>query len=119
MGTFQAMMTLNICIDSYGVALHLMDVMFATGMCHPSTAASERECPMVDDFGDGFDVRVRSAVDELPIEQAQAVWLVDVCSCSYDEAAREVGISRTQLCARVAEGRRFVRYAIEPAASWS
>lgn len=51
---------------------------------------------------------MRSATQTMPFEQAHALWLVDVCDCSYDQAALETGTSRDTIAADIAD-RRFVR----------
>lgn len=52
--------------------------------------------------------QVRMAAAELPIDQARAIWLVDVCGCRYDDAAAALQIDRDDLAARVAMGRRAI-----------
>lgn len=52
--------------------------------------------------------QVRMAAAELPIDQARAIWLVDVCGCRYDDAAAALQIDRDDLAARIAMGRRAI-----------
>ena len=42
--------------------------------CHPSVKASERRC-------------ILAALDRMSFHSVEAVWLVDVCELSYEEAA--------------------------------
>ena len=56
----------------------------------------------------GFGDAVREAADRLPIKQAEAVWLVDVCGLSYADAASAAGVSRDTLARRLHRARRFI-----------
>lgn len=122
------MMTLNICLESYGAAVHLMDSLMGVSpahasrsLCHvrvrsrahrqklalptglpakPPSRAADHE----------FADRVRTAAAAMPFEQAQALWLVDVCRCSYDQAAAEAAVPRAEIVDRVSQGRRTVRH---------
>jgi len=40
-----------------------------------------------------FDAAVHHATDQLPLDQAQALWLVDVFGLTYAQAAAETGIT--------------------------
>lgn len=60
---------------------------------------------------------VRSAAGELPFRQAQALWLVDTCGCSYDDAAAEAGTTPGWIVRRVAGGRKELRRRV-PAVSY-
>lgn len=59
--------------------------------------------------GSDFARSVRAAAGELPFPQAQALWLVDVCGCSYAEAAAEARTTRESILCRVAGGREALR----------
>lgn len=52
---------------------------------------------------------VRAVAAGLPIEQAGAVWLIDVCGCSYDAAAAALDVPRDELAATVSAARRAIR----------
>lgn len=52
---------------------------------------------------------VRAAAGELPFPQAQALWLVDVCECSYADAAEEARTTRESIVSRVRCGRGALR----------
>ena len=52
---------------------------------------------------------VLAAVDTLPIDQAHALWLVDVFGCSYLQAAIETGADELATAQRVRSGRETVR----------
>ncbi len=119
-------MTLSLCLESYGAAVHVMDSLFgvsaeqttrplrhvrfnrsaqrsASGV---STTPRPTALSSVDAV---FAYRVRVAASGMPFEQAQALWLVDVCNCTYDEAAAEASVSRDEIVARIVDGRRFIR----------
>ena len=49
-----------------------------------------------------------AAADQLPIQQAQALWLVDVCALSYAEAAAEAGVDPPILAGRLHRARRQI-----------
>ena len=61
--------------------------------------------------------QVRMAAAELPIDQARAVWLVDVCGYRYDDAAAALRVDRTDIAARVAMGRRAIMSSVGPPAA--
>ena len=105
------MMPLDLCLDSYGTAVHVMDSLLASGL-YLRIRSDVDEAVQTDDVDD-FDQVVRGAVAAMPFEQAQALWLVDVCGCGYDQAAQEVLTTRTVLGERVAQGRRFIRSCLE------
>lgn len=54
-----------------------------------------------------FDDAVLAAVDQLPFEMAMAVWLVDVCHCSSNEAA-SVGVTRSRFTGHLHDARRQI-----------
>ena len=119
--SLHAVMTLNLCLESYGAAVHLMDSLFGTGVlarqhrwCGGASASSApadlpecAELPYVDDAR--FGAQVSAAMRELEFEQARAIWLVDVCGCSYDQAAIESGVDRARFAATVAAARHEIR----------
>lgn len=53
---------------------------------------------------------VADAVAELPAVEAHALWLVDVCGCSYLEGALEMRIDRDTFSRHVRSGRRRLRH---------
>lgn len=53
--------------------------------------------------------RVRAATASLPFEEAHAIWLVDVCGCSYADAAIQSCTDVESIRRRVDQGRRRVR----------
>ena len=103
-------MALDICVESYGMVVHALDTGF---MSHLSNlgfgserfqklrSVSEPAC------------QVKQQADGLPFSQAKALWLVDVCDCSYDQAATEMRLDRATLAATVADGRHRIRSGIE------
>jgi len=75
----------------------------------PVTGPRRRRGPSSDEaFADAVFV----AVDTLPIDQAQALWLVDVCGCSYQQAAIEASANQAAIARRVRRGRETVRHRI-------
>lgn len=60
---------------------------------------------------------VPAAASELPFAQAQALWLVDVCGCTYADAAAEVRTTRGDIVRRVAGGREALCRRV-PALAW-
>lgn len=148
--SLQAVITLNMCLESYAAAVHVMDALMGAsaerthrplrharrflgaarvaplegwGVVASSSLGSNALMPTVvdqssaDDSIVAFANQVRKATERLPFDQAYALWLVDVCGCTYDQAANETNTSRTTVAERVADGRRFVRAALvtEPA----
>lgn len=55
---------------------------------------------------------IREAASDLPIDQAKALWLIDVCGCGYDEAAETLGVDRAELAGRIGDARRAIRHSI-------
>jgi len=55
-----------------------------------------------------FDEAVQAAVDRLSFEYVEAMWLVDVCDCSYDVAAANAGVTRSLMIDRLHRARRQV-----------
>ncbi len=56
--------------------------------------------------------RIREAVDALPPEQRDAVWLVDGQGCGYHEAAEILGAPPGTIASRVARGRLALRVSL-------
>lgn len=52
---------------------------------------------------------VHVAAAELPLEQATAIWFVDVCGYSYAEAGTAIGVSRETIEHWIREGRQSIR----------
>lgn len=113
------MMTLSVCVETYGAAVHVIDSLIGVSAepvtrrglrSHFGRGPNQRTAVAELTHGDAaFAQQVRRAIHGLCFEQAQALWLIDVCNCSYAEAAAEAAISRDELAARVATGRRAVR----------
>jgi DNA-directed RNA polymerase specialized sigma24 family protein len=74
-------------------------------------STSQGSSPGLPTLPSGSDIAqsVRAAAGELPFPQAQALWLVDVCGCSYAEAAAEARTTREGIVRRVASGREALR----------
>ncbi|MEM9565016.1 MAG: sigma factor-like helix-turn-helix DNA-binding protein [Actinomycetota bacterium] len=56
------------------------------------------------------DRGVASAIDRLPFLLANVLWLIDVCRCSYETAAVELGVSPERVQALVVEARERIRH---------
>lgn len=63
-----------------------------------------------------FDQRLSDALARLPILLAHVLWLIDVCGCTYQTAAAELGTSPERVEQMVAEARRQLRQDLAPAA---
>lgn len=99
-------MALDMCVETYGAAVHIFDAIVGSGILLRSKPGEQRTVPAPPSI---LDARVRAAADRLPFIEAQALWLVDVCGCSYDHAADVVGIERHVFASRVRDARRAVR----------
>jgi hypothetical protein len=58
---------------------------------------------------DRFEGRLTAAMDRLPILLAHVLWLIDVCGCTYETAAAELGTSPAEVERLVAEARHQLR----------
>ncbi|NNF63098.1 MAG: sigma-70 family RNA polymerase sigma factor [Acidimicrobiia bacterium] len=52
---------------------------------------------------------IRTAASELPIREAEAIWLVDVCGCTYAQAAEEARTSPQTISSLVSRARPAIR----------
>ena len=59
-----------------------------------------------------FDAAVRHATDRLPLDQAHALWLVDVCGLTYAQAAAETGTNPKRFAKRLHTARTTIRKAV-------
>ncbi len=136
------MMTLNMCLESYAAAVHVMDALMGASAERTQRSLSDTrlflgaarvappegrgalawssfgsnaliptlvDTPSTDASIAAFANQVRNATERLPFDQAYALWLVDVCGCTYDQAAHETNTSCMTIAAQVADGRRSVR----------
>ena len=55
---------------------------------------------------------MRHATDRLPLDQAHALWLVDVCGLTYAEAAAETGITPKRFAKGLHTARTTIRKAV-------
>ncbi len=58
--------------------------------------------------------RLLAAIDALPYESAVALWLVDVCQCSYRDAASITNISLHQFTNNLHATRRHLVSVVKP-----
>jgi DNA-directed RNA polymerase specialized sigma24 family protein len=118
------MMPIDMCIESYAAAVHVVDSMLSSGFYLRSRPGDDlviepgsTESRLVNELGDqgrvpantNFGDAVRRAASRLPFDEAQALWLVDVCGSSYEHAADEARTTGSVIANRVAEGRRSIR----------
>ena len=52
---------------------------------------------------------IRRVASELPFEESHALWLIDVCGCSYASAATQACVDADTIRSRVANGRHRLR----------
>lgn len=64
-----------------------------------------------------LDAAIKRAAANLPYDDAQALWLVDVCGHRYGTAAKEAGTSTGELADRVRSGREQIRADIKSSVS--
>ena len=83
------------------------DTRSSTPPAEPTTASKDRRD------------RNRAAAARLPIREAEAIFLVDVCGYSYDQAAAALITDRDDIALRVDVGRRAIRAATERSTSAS
>jgi DNA-directed RNA polymerase specialized sigma24 family protein len=109
-------MPVDVCVESYAAFVHAVDALLSTTwFMHTRVASANGSDPtwLRSEFFDSrrsFTDLVRQQVDALPIEQAHALWLVDVCDCSYEQAAAEIGASVPVIAGRVRSARRQIRH---------
>lgn len=59
-----------------------------------------------------FETAVRHATDRLPLDQAHALWLVDVCGLTYADAAAETHTTPKRFAKRLHTARTTIRKAV-------
>lgn len=112
-------MALELCIDSAAWILHAIDVGapetlrgFHFRRSSPANPEADDDAKATSVRQSEFDKAVRTAASDLAYEQAQAVWLVDVCGCDYEHAAAETQSSKREVADRVRAGRHQIRQSI-------
>lgn len=91
------------CVDSYGFLVQALEY----AQCRPTPVISRnRTLPNISAVGPGS---VRRMASELPLDECQALWLVDVCGFSYAAAGRETGTDVETIRARITAGRQRLR----------
>lgn len=97
-------MAIELCLEASGFVVQAIEVGWVdhTVMRHLS-----RRFQAADDRVDELDVNVLA--DRLPIEQATAVWLVDVCGADYRTGATEMRTSHDQFTRLVSGARQSIR----------
>lgn len=111
-------MSIEICVESYGILIQALD----TGWFQPipghtrkvsGPASTAVEMPTAIAPRDAaFGLQVREAVDQLGYEAAEALWLIDTCELSYDQAAEHIGCTPNQVGQRVASARQLIRHSL-------
>ena len=92
-------MAIEMCVETYGAAVHLMDRMFLDSWFR-QTVASVRPATR---FSTG---EVVEATERLDARSARAVWLVDVCGADYATASAELRMHRDRFAPLLADARR-------------
>lgn len=64
---------------------------------------------MRSDADGSFGSAVRLATNHLPFEEAEALWLVDVCDYTYREAAARAGVKQDIFARRIRSARQDLR----------
>ena len=94
----------------------LVDASWLQTSAWASTAFPRRRRTSPTDSGpaqhDTFGAAVRHAADRLPLDQAHALWLVDVCGLTYAQAADETGITPKRFAKRLHAARSTIRKAL-------
>lgn len=118
-------MALDLCIEGAGWLLMMVDTnapdmarfLPRRSAATPAPIPAATPKTAVAASPDDRRQRVRTAAAELPLDQARAVWLVDVCGYRYAQAADALAIDSSEVAARLAAGRQTIRSSIaEPAA---
>lgn len=109
-------MALDLCIETYGAMGASLDLQMAKSLLLTSSSlrpSVRRERSNPNSVGQlphpAFVASVKRAADRLPIDEAHALWLVDVCGHDYIGAAAESGVDRERFAERVATARRRIR----------
>ncbi len=93
---------------------YLLDAGWLQTSAWASTAFPRRRTSPTDSGPaehDTFDAAVHHAADRLPLEQAHALWLVDVCGLTYAQAANETGTTPKRFAKRLHAARSTIRKA--------
>ena len=101
-------MTVELCHAGIFELGCLIDLSWIQTSAWLTTAVPSRR-PTTAITDDAFVERVRAAADQLAVEQAHALWLVDVCGATYDEGATEIGVTPTTFASRVHSARDTIR----------
>lgn len=96
------------CLEVSGSYAHLVGVDVVHSIL-PARFRAWRRSAQLPLLTDGFEERLVDAVERLPILLAHVLWLVDVCGCTYETAAAELGRSSAEVETLVAAARRQLR----------
>lgn len=115
-------MSIDLCLEASGSVAHLITTDTVSALLPARWRASRSirgrsagrvaATTRVDVGWEGavIDRRVAAAIDRLPFLLVRVLWLIDVCRCSYDTAAVELGISPAQVERLVVVARHRVRH---------
>ncbi len=112
-------MPVDLCLEASGSVAHFFAADAAQArlamrwrLRRPSgrQPVAGRPAPLTADALNAFDRRVAAAIDRLPFLLAHVLWLVDVCRCSYETAAVELGVTPERVERLVVEARERVRH---------
>ena len=111
-------MALDLCLEGAGWLVMMMDTNasdVARFFRRPAPVSPTVVIPPAEPTAaiDERRDRHRAAAASLPIREAQAIFLVDVCGYDYDRAAAALNTDRDDIAVRVGVGRRAIRAASE------
>ncbi len=89
----------------------LIDLSWIQTSAWLATAIPAGQTPRASPNG-GFADAVLEAADLLPADQAHALWLVDVCGCSYAQGAAETETTPGKFGRRVRSARNKIHRAV-------
>lgn len=98
---------IDVCIETYGLVLHTLDSGWWDSSLISLRNRSRRHIKQPNTPSEVEQIRLAAA--SLPYEQTAALWLVDVCGYSYNEAAADMRVSVETVRDRVAMGRNAIR----------
>ena len=92
-------MAVDLCVETYGAAVHLMDRVLLDSWFRQTVASIRPATWFSTD-------EVVEATEQLDVRAARAVWLVDVCGADYATASAELRTSRERFAPLLADARR-------------
>lgn len=104
-------MLLDVCLEVSGSYAHLVgvDTVHSLFGLRDRCLSRIRRRPVTGHLDGAFEHRLDAAVDRLPLLLAHVLWLVDICGCTYETAAAELGMAPNRVERLVAEARHQLR----------